>query len=308
MPRIYLPITDIKDNQVLITDEKARYLISVLRCRKGDELIIFDGKSNCLKTRILKADRREVITEVIEKFSRDTESHINITLVQGLLKGEKMDMVIQKTTELGVKEIIPVITERSQLRETRKIARWRKIAEEASRQSGRSIIPTVHDPMEFKEFFSKQASINHTPQSPLTKGGIKGGGFIFYEEGGMKLSKAVEIFKQRFNYTLPSPLPLREGRHTPTPLSRGDTSLHPSQKGTILDSQPSNPPIPPLLKGDEGGFFVFIGPEGGFTKEEFTLAEEKGLLIISLGKRILRAETAAISAVTLVQFLLGDMG
>ncbi|NCO67452.1 MAG: 16S rRNA (uracil(1498)-N(3))-methyltransferase [Nitrospirae bacterium CG_4_10_14_0_8_um_filter_41_23] len=308
MPRIYLPINHIIDNRISITNEKARYLISVLRCRKGDELIIFDGKGNFLKTRILKADRREVITEVIENFSCDTESHIDITLVQGLLKGGKMDMVIQKTTELGVKEIIPVVTERSQLRETMKVARWRKIAEEASRQSGRSIIPIVHDPMEFKEFFSKQASINYPPQSPLTKGGIKGGGFIFYEEGGMKLSEAVEIFKQRFNYTLPSPLPLREGRHTPTPLSRGDTSLHPSQEGTISDSQPSNPPIPPLVKGGEGGFFVFIGPEGGFTKEEIILAKEKGLLITSLGERILRAETAAISAVTLLQFLLGDMG
>jgi len=291
MPRIYLPISNIIDNRISITDEKAHYLISVLRCRKGDDLIVFDGKGNCLKTRILKADRREVITEVIEKFPCDIESHINITLVQGLLKGEKMDLVIQKTTELGVKEIIPVITERSQIRETMKVTRWRKIAEEASRQSGRSIIPVIHDPMEFKEFFSKQTCINYPPQSPLTKGGIKGGGLIFYEEGGMKLSEAVEIFKQRFNYTLPLPLPSREGRHTPTPLSRGEA------------------PSPPAGEGrGEGELLIIIGPEGGFTKEEVFLAKEKGLLVTSLGERILRAETAAISAVALVQFLLGDMG
>ncbi|MEW6419460.1 MAG: 16S rRNA (uracil(1498)-N(3))-methyltransferase [Nitrospirota bacterium] len=266
MPRIYLPASDIKDNRILITDEKAHYLTSVLRCRKGDELTIFDGKGDCFRTTILKVDRREVVTEVIERFPCDTESHINIILVQGLLKGEKMDMVVQKTTELGIKEIIPIVTERSQLRKTRKIARWRKIAEEASRQSGRSVIPVVHDPMEFKEFFSKQTSIDYPPRSPLTKGGIKGIGFIFYEEGGMKISYAVEMLKQ------------------------------------------SNPPIPPLVKGGKGGFFVFIGPEGGFTKEEVTLAEEKGLFVTSLGRRILRAETAAITAVTLVQFLLGDMG
>jgi 16S rRNA (uracil1498-N3)-methyltransferase len=274
MPRIYLPASDIKDNQISITDEKAHYLTSVLRCRKGDVLIIFDGKGNCLRTKILKADRREVITEVIERFLCNTESHINITLVQGFLKGEKMDMVIQKTTELGVKEIIPLITERSQLRETRKVARWRKIAEEASRQSGRSVIPVVHEPVEFKKFFSKQTFINYPPQSPLTKGGIKKAGFIFYEEGGMKLSKAV----------------LRIRIH--------DTGYRMQDKENHASCIMHHASLP---------FFVFIGSEGGFTREEVALAEEKGLIVTSLGKRILRAETAAISAVTLVQFLLGDM-
>jgi len=243
MPRIYLPINHIKDDRISITDEKARYLISVLRCRKGDDLIIFDGKGNCYRTTILKTDRREVIADVIKKFPCDTESHINITLVQGLLKGEKMDMIIQKTTELGVKEIIPVVTERSQLRDTRKVTRWRKIAEEASRQSGRSVIPIIREPVEFKKFLA-----NHDPQ-------YKFQGFIFFEEDGMKLSEAV----------------------------------------SSLVSHPSS-------------LFVVIGPEGGFTKEEITIAKGKGLLITSLGKRILRAETAAISAMTLVQYLLGDIG
>ena len=243
MPRIYLPTIHIERNRISITDEKARYLISVLRCQKGDDLIIFDGEGNCYRTTILKADRKEVITEVIEKFPCNTESHINITLVQGLLKGEKMDMVIQKTTELGVKEIIPVVTERSQLRETRKVARWRKIAEEASRQSGRSLIPVIHEPIKFNNFLSDHDQQNRFP------------GFIFYEEDGVKLSKAVSSLVSR-----------------PSSLS------------------------------------VLIGPEGGFTKEEITLATEMGLHVISLGKRILRAETAAISAITLIQYLLGDLG
>src|SRR4030042_3207825 len=275
MPRIYLPITCILDNLISITNEKAHYLTSVLRCGKGDELIIFDGEGDCFRTTILKADRREIITEVIEKFQCNAESNINITLVQGLLKGEKMDMVIQKTTELGVKEIIPVITERSQMRETRRVTRWRKIAEEASRQSGRSIIPIVHDPMEFKEFFSKQTCINYPPQSPLTKGGIKRGGLFFYEEGGMKLSEAV----------------LRIGIH--------DTGYKMQDKRNRTSC---------IMHHASPCIYVVVGPEGGFTKEEVFLAKEKGLLVTSLGERILRAETAAISAVALVQFLLGDMG
>ena len=170
------------DNRLSITDEKAHYLLSVLRCRKGDHLIVFDGSGNCFRTSIIKAHRREVIAEIIEQFFCDHESHLHIILIQGILKGEKMDMIIQKTTELGVNEIVPAVTERSQLRDTRRVKRWRKIAEEASRQSGRSVVPVVHEPVELKKVLTSYAS-QSTPQ-----------GFIFYEEGGMKLSEAVKVF------------------------------------------------------------------------------------------------------------------
>ncbi len=239
MARIYFSNTHIVNNQISITADKARYLVSVLRCKEGDALVIFDGEGNCFRTKISKAGKKEVIADVIEKFPCNPESPVNITLVQSLLKGEKMDLVIQKTTELGVREIVTVVTERSQLRETRKVIRWQKIAEEASRQSGRTVIPVVHEPISFQDIF--------------TGNDLKG--LIFYEEGGVRLSDAVSSF-------------------TPHPLS----------------------------------LFIIIGPEGGFTKEEVELAKEKGLIAISLGKRILRAETAAIAAVTLAQYALGNMG
>jgi 16S rRNA (uracil1498-N3)-methyltransferase len=268
MPRIYLPISHIKDNRISITDEKAHHLTSVLRCRKGDELIVFDGKGNCFRTTILKADRREVIADVIKIFPCDTESHINITLVQGILKGEKMDIIIQKTTELGVNEIIPVVTERSQLRETRKLTRWRKIAEEGSRQSGRSVVPVIREPVEFKKYFA-----NHDPK-------YKFHGFVFFEEDGMKLLEAVEKIRMQ------------------------DTGykIHDTKKSNLSQNHASC-----IMYHVSSQFYLFIGPEGGFTKEEITLTTERGLHVISLGKRILRAETAAISAMTLIQYLLGDM-
>jgi 16S rRNA (uracil1498-N3)-methyltransferase len=243
--RIFLPSAHVTDNRLSITDEKAHYLLSVLRCRKGDHLIVFDGTGDCFRTSIIKAHRREVIAEIIEQFFCDHESHLHIILIQGILKGEKMDMIIQKTTELGVNEIVPAVTERSQLRDTRRVKRWRKIAEEASRQSGRSVVPVVREPVELKKYLTSSA-FQATPQ-----------GFIFYEEEGMKLSEAVKVF--------------------------------PKGKG-------------------EGELLVLIGPEGGFTKEEVNFAKERGLTVISLGERILKAETAAISAVTLVQYLFGDMG
>jgi len=170
-----------------------------------------------------------------------------------------MDWVVQKTTELGVREIVPVITERSQVRETRKAVRWRKIAEEAARQSGRSVVPEVHDPLELKEFLGRNEFSRHGDAETRGRGEMKG--FIFWEDGGGSFNEAIK-----------------------------KTSVSP---GLPFTGSPVH---------------LFIGPEGGYTKGEIAFAEEKGIQVVSLGRRILRAETAALSAVALVQFLLGDMG
>jgi 16S rRNA (uracil1498-N3)-methyltransferase len=227
--------------------------MSVLRCRTGDTFVIFDGSGTCFVAVIREARKREVVAEILKTFPCNLESSLKSVLVQGILKGEKMDMVIQKTTELGVSEIVPAVTERSQLRDTRRVKRWRTIAEEASRQSGRSAVPVVHEPVALKKYLTSSLS-----ESKLQ-------GFIFYEEGGIRLSDVMKEFPAK-------------GTREPSPLE------------------------------GEGELFILIGPEGGFTKEEVTFAEERGLIVVSLGNRVLRAETAAISAVTLVQYLFGDMG
>ena len=244
MTRIYLPVTHIEEGQIQITGDKAHYLTSVLRCKKGDEIIVFNGKGCCMRTRIVKAERKEVGIEVLERVSCEADSTVHITLVQGLLKGEKMDLIVQKTTELGVTEIIPVMTERCQVRATRKLERWRKIGQEASRQSGRSIVPVIHSPVALERVFE-----TYSLQERMC-------GFVFYEKGGMDLSRAMQQISHRNRFS----------------------------------------PVQ-----------IFIGPEGGFTRGEIARAREKGLIVTSFGRRILRAETAAIAAVTLVQFLLGDM-
>ncbi len=267
MHRIFIPTTEIKKGPFQITNQKARYLNSVLRCKEGDNIVIFDGEGNCFKAEILKSQKKSVVLEIKEKISCDVEPRFDIILVQGLLKGSKMDMVVQKSTELGVKEIIPAITERSQLRETDKIIRWRKIAEEASRQSGRSIIPLIHKPIEFKKIFT-------TSERDMLQG------FIFYEEGGMKLSEAIQKIK------------IRDSEYS-IQYTKRDKSLQ-SHESFIFHHASS--PI-----------HIFIGPEGSFTREEVNYAKEEGLIITSLGKRILRSETAAIVAIALVQFLLGDL-
>lgn len=242
MPRIYLAAPDIEGNLITITDEKARYLSSVLRCQQGDTLLIFDGSESCIRAKMLTVENKKVIVEIQEQFTCNLESRVRITLVQGLLKGEKMDVVVQKTTELGVHEIMPVVTARSQIRETRKIARWRKIAEEASRQSGRSFIPMIHEPLLYPQTMGKILT------------GDKSAGIIFYEEGGACIS-------------------------------------------AVLSS------VPPSLSD----VWLLIGPEGGFTGEEVARAQQNGFVVASLGKRILRAETAAIAALSIVQYHFGSM-
>lgn len=251
--RIILKKEEIKGNRITISGEKARYLISVLRCSAGDELQVFDGEGSLYKSKIAGIENKKVIIDLLEQIFLNAESSLNLTLVQGILKGEKMDMVIQKATELGVKEIIPAITERSQIRHTRKVDRWRKIAEEASKQSGRTMIPVVHEPMELNSLFAVIDSL------PLR-------GFIFWEEGELSLEEAIKQSAVSIQHSA-------------------------FRKLSTLNSQ----------------LFVLIGPEGGFTKNEADIAVSKGLIIVSLGKRILRAETAAISAVALIQFLLGDI-
>ena len=288
--RIILPKEDIKGERVTISGEKARYLISVLRCNAGDELQILDNEGNCYKSRITGIENKKVTVDLLERFLCDTESPLNLILIQGILKGEKMDMVIQKTTELGVKEIIPAITDRSQVRHTRKTARWRKIAEEASRQCGRTMVPVIHEPMGFDKLFTPNVIARSlaTKQSHLSEialptarndRGKQMKGFVFWEEGGVSFGEAVQRIKMQNTDTPPNP-----------PLSKGGHGGVNSQLST-LNSQ----------------LFIAIGPEGGFTKEEVTFAVFKGLIATSLGKRILRSETAAISAVALIQFLIGDI-
>ncbi|TAL27520.1 MAG: 16S rRNA (uracil(1498)-N(3))-methyltransferase [Nitrospirae bacterium] len=254
--RIIVSKEDIKGERVTVSGEKAKYLISVMRCEEGDSLQVLDGEGNCYNAKVSGIDNKKVTLDLLEKVPYETESHLNLELVQGILKGEKMDWVIQKTTELGVKEIVPVITERSQVRHTRKVERWKKIAEEASRQSGRTNIPVIQKPVEFSSWLIAHGSL------PLN-------GFIFWEEGGLPLKEAVS-------------------------RGVGDWGLGVS---SFTNPRTQNP----------NPCFIAIGPEGGFTKEEVELANSKGLITVSLGKRILRAETAAISAVTLIQFLLGDI-
>jgi 16S rRNA (uracil1498-N3)-methyltransferase len=214
--------------------EKSRYLLSVLRCKKDGAVTVIDGRGGAYEARIASIVKKDVFIDITEELSLNAELPVPLILCQGMLKGEKMDLVIQKATELGVSEIVPLVTERSIVKETRKLKRWNTIAEEAAEQCGRSVIPAIRDPEELNDILA----------------GKKLNGLLFRERGGMGLSEAI---------------------------------------GAIDCGQ---------------AVHIFIGPEGGFTSNEVRKAEDNGLVGTTVGKRILRAETAAIVATALVQFLI----
>ncbi|MEJ2183566.1 MAG: 16S rRNA (uracil(1498)-N(3))-methyltransferase [Nitrospirota bacterium] len=237
MPRAFVPRIPPEKDAFPLRGETARYLLAVLRTAPGDEVVLFDGEGRRARATVVRTRRAELDVEVKERLPVPEEPPGGIVLLQGMLKGRKMDLVVQKATELGVKEIVPLITERTQVRETRKLERWQTIAREAARQCGRPLVPAVRPPAEADLFFGQAEGLS---------------GFIFWEEGGRPLGQA----------ELPP-----EGR-----------DVH-----------------------------AAVGPEGGFTGAEVEMALSRGLEAATLGPLILRAETAALAAVTLLRFLLGRM-
>lgn len=243
---VFIPPTDInKKNNIMLSVEKSHYLFNVMRCKKGDLISVIDGLGKVYKAEIQSIKNGIVFIDILKDISLDTESPFNLILCQGIIKGQKMDIVIQKTTELGIKRIVPIISERVIVKETNKLKRWKKIAEEATEQCGRAFIPIIEEPIKIENFFSQ---VNSNDSQTLK-------GLIFWEEGGEPIKDALKRF-------------------------------------TSVDDQRSTP------------LYIFIGPEGGLTSQEVGLAEEAGFVKTTLGKRLLKSETAAIVSVAIVQFLL----
>ena len=221
----------------------------VLRLKPGDEVFVFDGEGREYLCRIESLRRDEAELSILKEVEpASPESALDLTLALALLKGEKFDLVVQKATELGVTGIVPVMTKLSDIRlrderdAEKRRARWRRIALEAAKQSGRARLPKIEEPTPFDSLLE---SVQPTSDSYC---------FLFAERGGESLAH-----------------------------SFSDSSAKP-QSLTAL-----------------------VGSEGGWTDEELQAAQARDWRIITLGGRILRAETAAIAVTALLQHLFGDL-
>lgn len=242
MRRFFAAPENFSEDEIILSDDESRHLRDVLRLREGERAAVFDGRGNEFLCSIERIERKSARLRVLEKITQPSpESDLNLTLAVALLKGEKFDLVVQKATELGVRKIVPIETARADVKLKdekdclKKLERWRRIALEAAKQSGRAFVPQIESPLAFDEFVKTS----------------EGGRIFFAERGGENLNQ-------------------------------------------ILNAKFEN-------------LTVVVGAEGGWEDKEIEFARQNDFKIVTLGGRILRAETAAIVAVTLAQHLFGDL-
>jgi len=149
MPRFPIAESQINNNEATISGTDYKHIVKVLRLKPGDQITLFDADSTEYYGKIREIGKRDIFIEIIQSNKVNTDSPIEITLLQGLPKRDKMDYIIEKSTELGVHRIVPVITERSQVRERDHKKRWERIALEASKQCGRTKPAYIENTLDF---------------------------------------------------------------------------------------------------------------------------------------------------------------
>lgn len=234
-------------DEAALSATDSRHLSRVLRVRPGDEITVVSA-NRVYNAEILTVGD-EVQVRLADELAAYTEAPLELVLLQGLAKGERMEIVIQKAVELGVSRIVPVACERSVVRlagdkAAAKQARWQKIADAAAKQCGRTMLPEIALPMSMRDAIAS-------------------------------LPEACRVI-----------MPWEE--------ADGD-GVGCTMAAALREAAPASAA-------------VIIGPEGGLTAEEAALAEAAGARLVTLGKRILRTETAAIVALALVMHAWGDLG
>lgn len=159
MPRFFVNPEDIYSDHIIISGEDVKHIRNVLRMKRGENLTLCDGSGNEYLAVIRKFEPDFICAGIVTSGKNDTEPPIDVVLYQGIPRSDRMDFIIQKSVELGVKKIVPVISGRSVVRFSgekdagNKVARWQRIALEAAKQSNRGIIPQVGRPLGINEAF-----------------------------------------------------------------------------------------------------------------------------------------------------------
>ncbi len=246
MPRFYVEPNQISENEIRITGPDVNHIRNVLRMRQGEEIIICNGQGKDCYCIINRVSEHEILASIQSVQETGTELPAKIVLYQGLPKQEKMELIIQKAVELGVTEIVPVMTRRVIVRlddkkkEEKKLERWQAIAEGASKQSGRGIIPKIRPVMNYLEAVREAAKLELN--------------LLPYENArGMDFTREIMNRLKEFK-----------------------------------------------------SIGLFIGPEGGFEASEIEIAITNNIQPITLGRRILRTETAGLAALSMMVLTLDE--
>lgn len=237
MPRFFCEY--ISGESHIIDGDDATHIIKSLRMKPLEKLMLCDTYGYDYECIIRQIKDNTVVVDILNKHKSLSEPTINVTLYQGIPKGSKLELICQKSVELGVTKIVPVLMDRSisKLENKKKIDRLQKISNSAAKQSGRGIIPKITEVMSFTD--------------AVNDANIADKSIFFYENGG-------------------------------------------DRTGDAIDST-------------DKSFAIFIGPEGGFSLDEVEAMRNNNIKPVSLGRRILRTETAPITALSIIMYLTGNL-
>lgn len=176
LTRVHVAGPLVSGGRVKLAGNAASHITRVLRLRVGTALVLFDGRGGEYEGSIEQAHGGEVIVAVGAHADAERESPLSVTLAQGVSRGERMDLVVQKATELGVSHLAPVLTERSVVRlsaqqSDRKVNHWRAIVTAACEQCGRNRLPPVAAPVTLREFLAADAAAAHGTRLLLSPAG-----------------------------------------------------------------------------------------------------------------------------------------
>ncbi|MBP1156351.1 MULTISPECIES: 16S rRNA (uracil(1498)-N(3))-methyltransferase [unclassified Paenibacillus] len=253
MQRYFIQPDQFTDETVNITGDDAHHLTRVMRSKPGDTCIVSDGIDREALVRLRVVEPQQVVADVIERLPMDNEPAVDVWVAQSLPKSDKMELVIQKGTEIGAAGFIPFVSERTVVqldskKEGKRLERWQKIAKEAAEQAHRNRVPAVESVLSWKELLRLAEEADAA--------------WICYEKQSVQ-----------------------------------------ELRGQIRQAVSSRQDVSRRLK-----LLLMIGPEGGFSEREAEEAEAAGCRAVSLGKRILRTETAAMVGLTCILYETGEMG
>ena len=168
---------------IALPEAAVGHLVRVLRLQAGDAIVLFNGDGCDYPARLTHAGKRAADAEVLERHPLDNESPLSITLAQGIARGEKMDLVLQKATELGVVRIAPVQTERTEVRldaerAAKRLAHWRGVVLGACEQSGRARVPELLEPQSLASFAAATGAGHRFLLDPQAERGIAQAGVL----------------------------------------------------------------------------------------------------------------------------------
>ena len=249
MPKFFVNSEQVNNGEIRIIGEDVNHIKNVLRMKIDDVFNVCDNISSInYKVKLDTFEQDAVVCKILEKCENIAESNVKVHIYQGLPKADKMELIIQKSVELGVEKIIPVEMKRCVVKldgkdKIKKIDRWNKISEVAAKQSGRDIIPEICQVETVKQMADK---------------------FDEYDLVILCYENEKDLFI----------------------------------KDVLKDSR-----INEILYENNGlKIAVIIGPEGGIDSTEVEAMSEKGARVVSLGNRILRTETVAISLLSIIMY------